>query len=75
MQQIFIIRMLIVMNRKITDFCSVTCSIFLIMKKKIGVEKYDQLVYEKTKDIFRKIEFSDDIKNKIDSVYIKNEFE
>lgn len=67
--------MLIVMNRKITDFCSVTCSIFLIMKKKIGVEKYDQLVYEKTKDIFRKIEFSDDIKNKIDSVYIKNEFE
>lgn len=75
MQQIFIIRMLIVMNRKIADFCSVTCSIFLIMKKKIGVEKYDQLVYEKTKDIFRKIEFSDDIKNKIDSVYIKNEFE
>lgn len=67
--------MLIVMNRKITDFCSVTCSIFLIMKKKIGVEKYDQLVYEKTKDIFRKVEFSDDIKNKIDSVYIKNEFE
>lgn len=60
-----------VMNRKITDFCSVPCSIFLIMKKKIGVEKYDQLVYEKTKDIFSKIKFSDDIKNKIDSTYIK----
>lgn len=64
-----------VMNRKITDFCSAPCSIFLIMKKKIGVEKYDQLVYEKTKDIFSKIEFSDDIKNKIDSTYIKTKFE
>lgn len=60
-----------VMNRRITDFCSAPCSIFLIMKKEIGVEKYDQLVYEKTKDIFAKIDFSDDIKNKIDSIYIK----
>ena len=46
-----------VMNRKITDFCSVPCSIFLIMKEKIGFEKYAQLVYEKTKDILLKIEF------------------
>lgn len=61
-----------VMNRKITDFCSVPCSIFLIMKKKIGFEKYDQLVYEKTKDILLKIEFSDNIKDKIDSSKIKN---
>ena len=60
-----------VMNRKITDFCSTPCSIFLITKKKIGVEKYDQLIYEKTKDIFSKIKFSDDTKNKIDSTYIK----
>ncbi|MBD5493550.1 MAG: hypothetical protein HDR12_03980 [Lachnospiraceae bacterium] len=60
-----------VMNRKITDFCSEPCSIFLIMKKKIGVEKYNQLVYEITKDIFSKIDLSDDIKNRIDSTYIK----
>lgn len=64
-----------VMNRKITDFCSAPCSIFLIMEKKIGVEKYNQLVYEKTKDIFSKIEFPDDIKNKIDSTYIKTKSE
>lgn len=61
-----------VMNRKITDFCSTPCSIFLIMKKEIGVKKYNQLVYEKTKDIFSKIEFPSDIKNKIDSTYIKS---
>lgn len=59
-----------VMNRKITDFCSEPCSIFLVMKKKIGTEKYDKLVYEKTKDIFTKIEFADEIKDKIGSAYI-----
>ncbi|MDE6517931.1 MAG: hypothetical protein K2L18_08810 [Acetatifactor sp.] len=59
-----------VMNRKLTDFCSEPCSIFLIMKKKSGTDKYNQLVYEKTKDIFTKIEFANDIKNKIDSTYI-----
>lgn len=64
-----------VMNRRITDFCSTPYSIFLIMKKKIGVEKSDQLVYEKTKDIFSKIEFSDDIKSRIDSTYIKTKSE
>ena len=36
------------------------------MKKKFGIEKYNELVYEKTKDILSKIEFTDDIKNKID---------
>lgn len=55
-----------VMNRKITDFCSEPCSIFLVMKKKFGIGKYNELVYEKTKDILSKIEFTDDIKNKID---------
>lgn len=64
-----------VMNRKIMDFCSMPCSIFLIMKKKIGVEKYDHLVYEKTKNIFSKIKFPDTIKNKIDSTYIKSEID
>ncbi len=59
-----------VMNRKINDFCSEPCSIFLVMKKKIGTEKYNNLVYEKTKDIFSKIEFTDDIKDKIDNAYI-----
>lgn len=59
-----------VMNRKMTDFCSEPCSIFLVMKKKIGTEKYDELVYEKTKDIFSKIEFPDKIKSKIDNAYI-----
>lgn len=54
-----------VMNRKITDFCSEPCSIFLVMKKKIGVEKYNELVYEKTKDIFMKVDFADYIKEKI----------
>ncbi len=60
-----------VMNRKITDFCSEPCSIFLVMKKKIGTEKYNELVYEKIKDIFTKIDFKDGIKDKIDSGFIK----
>lgn len=55
-----------VMNRKISDFCSEPCSIFLIMKKKIGDEKYNEIVYEKTKDIFNKIEFDKKIREKID---------
>lgn len=55
-----------VMNRKITDFCSNPCSIFLVMKKKIGSKTYSELVYEKTKDIFTKINLSNDIKEKID---------
>lgn len=54
-----------VMNRKITDFCSEPCSIFLIMKKKIGKDKYIEVVYEKTKDILDKIDLADDIKAKI----------
>ena len=54
-----------VMNRKITDFCSEPCSIFLVMKKKIGEEKYSEVVYEKTKDILEKIDFAEEIKNKI----------
>lgn len=57
-----------VMNRKITDFCSEPCSIFLIMKKKIGIEKYNELVYEKSKNILSKIEISDDIRNRIGSI-------
>lgn len=61
-----------VMNRKITDFCSEPCSIFLVMKKRIGIKKYNELVYEKTNDIFSKIDFGDDIKDKIDSTYIKS---
>ena len=60
-----------VMNRKITDFCSEPCSIFVVMKKKIGVEKYNELVYEKIRDIFAKIDFDDDIKDKIASVFTK----
>lgn len=56
-----------VMNRKITDFCSEPCSIFLVMKKKIGEDKYTEVVYEKTKDILTKIDFADDIKDKIAS--------
>jgi len=60
-----------VMNRKITDFCSEPCSIFMVMKKKIGIEKYNELVYEKTKDILAKIDFDDAIKDKIDSGFIK----
>lgn len=57
-----------VVNRKITDFCSEPCSIFLIMKKKIGIEKYNELVYEKSKNILSKIEISDDIRNRIGSI-------
>lgn len=57
-----------VMNRKITDFCSEPCSIVLIMKKKFGIEKYNELVYEKTRDIFSKIKFTDDIMGKIEYV-------
>lgn len=60
-----------VMNRKITDFCSEPCSIFLVMKKNTGVEKYNELVYEKTQDIFSKIDFEDKIKDKIDSAFIQ----
>lgn len=66
---------ILVVYSKIMDFCSMPCSIFLIMKKKIGVEKYDHLVYEKTKNIFSKIKFPDTIKNKIDSTYIKSEID
>ena len=54
-----------VMNRKITDFCSEPCSIFLVIKKRIGEEKYSEVVYEKTKDILTKIDFVDEIKAKI----------
>ena len=55
-----------VMNRKLTDFCSDPCSIFLIMKKDMGQEKYADIVYEKTKDILSKIELDDSIVDKID---------
>jgi len=54
-----------VMNRKITDFCSEPCSIFLVMKKKFGEEKYQEVVYEKVKDILAKMDFSEEIKGKI----------
>lgn len=60
-----------VMNRKITDFCSEPFSIFLVIKKKIGDEKYNEIVYEKTKDMFTKIDFEDDIKDKIDCAFMK----
>lgn len=64
-----------VMNRKITDFCSEPCSIFLIMKKKIGVEKYNELVYEKTRDILKKIDIDDDIKEKISLAFKKSDMQ
>lgn len=59
-----------VMNRNITDFCSEPFSIFLILKKQIGTPKYNQLVYEKTHDIFNKIQFDQFILNKIDEIII-----
>jgi hypothetical protein len=55
-----------VMNRKMTDFCSEPYSIFLVMKKPKGVEKYNEIVYEKTNNIFSKIDFEDNIKEKIE---------
>lgn len=59
-----------VMNRKITDFVSKPYSIFLVMKKPIGVAKYNELVYEKTTNIFSKIDFDDDIKTKLDEKFL-----
>lgn len=54
-----------VMNRKITDFCSKPHSIFLVMKKKIGDDKYVDVVFEKTRNIFSKMELSENIMDKI----------
>ena len=53
------------MNRKITDFCSESYPIFLILKKAFKTKKYDQLVFERTQDIFSKIEFGEKINEKI----------
>ncbi len=55
-----------VMNRKITEFVSDPYSIFLVMKKSIGESLYKDVVYEKTSQIFSKIDFSEEIMNKIE---------
>lgn len=65
-----------VMNRKITDFVSKPYSIFLIMKKDIGEDLYSDLVYEKTSDIFSKIDFDEAIRSKIgESFFAKKDDE
>ena len=56
-----------VMDRSIADFCSVTYSIFLIMTKNIGDEKYTNVLYEKTKGILEKASFGKDIDDIIEN--------
>lgn len=57
-----------VMNSSIYEYCSEVDTVYLIMLKEPSDEKYTKVFYEVTNDILHKVDFGDDVLDKIDII-------